>query len=125
MNNQFDYLDGEYATSNDFQRTPCGCTACIVPVGDFDRVSYFYGSGARFAANIATRRYGKPGTNRLNLTAAGAAANAIVIPATNSSPTATYRRSRPLQRADDDHVGHGDSAQRARGYCRCTRSMCA
>ena len=45
-------------------------------------MSYFYGSGQRFAAAIAGRRYGKPGTNRLNLTAAGGATNTIVIPAT-------------------------------------------
>jgi hypothetical protein len=43
-------------------------------------VSYFYGSGARFAAAINTQVYGKAGTNRLNLTATGAPTNAIVIP---------------------------------------------
>ena len=45
-------------------------------------MSYFYGSGQRFAAAVAGAPYGKPGTNRLNLTAAGGPTNAIVIPAT-------------------------------------------
>ena len=45
-------------------------------------VSYFYGSGNQFAATINTAVYGKPGTNRLNLTAAGAPTNAIVVPTT-------------------------------------------
>ena len=45
-------------------------------------MSYFYGSGNRFAATIAAAVYGKPGTNRLNLTAAGAPAGTITIPST-------------------------------------------
>ena len=45
-------------------------------------VSYFYGSGNRFAASIAAAVYGKPGTNRLNLAANGSATNTITIPAT-------------------------------------------
>ena len=52
------------------------------PWGISASVSYFYGSGNRFTAAIATAVYGKPGTNRLNLTAAGGPTNAIVIPAT-------------------------------------------
>ena len=53
-----------------------------MPWGVSASVSYFYGSGNRFAASIAAAVYGKPGTNRLNLTAAGAPTNTIVIPAT-------------------------------------------
>ena len=53
-------------------------------------MSYFYGSGQRFAAAIAGAPYGKPGTNRLNLTAAGGATNA------------------------DRHSGDGDARQRRR-----------
>ena len=53
-----------------------------MPWGISTSVLYFYGSGARFAAAINTAVYGKPGTNRLNLTAAGAPTNAIVIPQT-------------------------------------------
>jgi len=82
QNNQFDYLDGEYATSTDFQKnTLRAWTLYRLPWGISTSVSYFYGSGARFAATINTAVYGKPGTNRLNLTATGAPTNAIVIPA--------------------------------------------
>lgn len=83
QNNQFNYLDGEYATSTDFQKnTLRAWTLYRLPFGVSASVSYFYGSGARFAAAIAAAVYGKPGTNRLNLTAAGAPTNAIVIPTT-------------------------------------------
>jgi hypothetical protein len=83
QNNQFDYLDGEYATSTDFQRHTARMYALYrAPWGISTSASYFYGSGSRYAATINTAVYGKPGTNRLNLTAAGAATNAIVIPAT-------------------------------------------
>jgi hypothetical protein len=81
QNNQFDYLNGEYATSVDFQRNTLRLHALYrAPWGISTAVSYFYGSGNRFAASIAGSPYGKPGTNRLNLTAAGGATNPIVIP---------------------------------------------
>ena len=38
-------------------------------------------SGNRYSASIATAPYGKTGSNRLNLTAAGGATSAITIPA--------------------------------------------
>jgi hypothetical protein len=83
QNNQFDYLTGEYANSTDLQdHTLRLWTLYRFPLGISASVSYFYGSGQRFAAAIAGAPYGKPGTNRLNLTAAGGATNAIVIPAT-------------------------------------------
>jgi hypothetical protein len=83
QNNQFDYLNGEYGTSTDFQRNTVRVwTLYRMPFGVSASVSYFYGSGQRFAAAIAAAPYGKPGTNRLNLTAAGAPTNAIVIPET-------------------------------------------
>ena len=83
QNNQFDYLDGEYATSTDYQKNTLRLYGLYrFPFGISASVSYFYGSGNRFAANIAAAVYGKPGTNRLNLTAAGTPTNAIVIPAT-------------------------------------------
>jgi hypothetical protein len=44
-------------------------------------VSYFYGSGNRFADSIATAPYGKTGTNRLNLAGNGGAEPSITIPA--------------------------------------------
>src|SRR6185503_6536587 len=82
QNNQFDYLDGEYATSTDYQKNTLRMFGLYrFPFGISASVSYFYGSGNRFAANIAAAVYGKPGTNRLNLTAAGTPTNAIVIPA--------------------------------------------
>ena len=83
QNNQFDYLTGEYANSTDLQdHTLRLWTLYRFPLGISASVSYFYGSGQRFAATIAGAPYGKPGTNRLNLTAAGGPTNAIVIPAT-------------------------------------------
>jgi hypothetical protein len=83
QNNQFDYLTGEYANSTDLQdHTLRLWTLYRFPLGISASVSYFYGSGQRFAAGIAGAPYGKPGTNRLNLTAAGGATNAIVIPTT-------------------------------------------
>jgi len=84
QNNQFDYLNGEYATSTDFQRSTARLWGMYrFPFDISASVSYFYGSGNRFAATIATSPYGKVGTNRLNLTSAGGAAATINIPATN------------------------------------------
>ncbi len=83
QNNQFDYLDGEYATSTDYQKNTLRAWTLIkMPWGINTSVSYFYGSGQRFAATIAAAPYGKPGTNRLNLTAAGGATLPITIPET-------------------------------------------
>src|SRR5207247_3094672 len=83
QNNQFDYLDGEYATSTDFQKNTLRLWSLYrLPWDISASVSYFYGSGNRFAASIAGSPYGKPGTNRLNLTAAGGATSPIVLPTT-------------------------------------------
>jgi Carboxypeptidase regulatory-like domain len=81
-NNPFNYLDGEWATSQDFQRNTVRLWGLMQwPLGFSTSVTYFYGSGNRFNNSIATQPYGKPGTNRLNLTATGASTNAITIPA--------------------------------------------
>src|SRR4029077_8662827 len=81
-NNPFDYLDGEWATSQDFQRNTIRMWGLMqLPWGINTSVTYFYGSGNRFPASIATQPFGKPGTNRLNLSAAGGASPAITIPA--------------------------------------------
>jgi len=81
-NNQFDYLDGEYATSGNFQRNTLRVwTIYQLPMGFSAALSYGYGSGNRSNATIATAPFGKTGSNRLNLTAAGGATSAIVIPA--------------------------------------------
>jgi hypothetical protein len=80
-NNPFDYLDGEYATSADFQRNTLRMWALYrLPWGISTSVAYFYGSGNRFNATISGTPYGKTGSNRLNLSNTGGAANAIVIP---------------------------------------------
>src|SRR5262249_34920480 len=80
--NPFNYLDGEYATSLDFQRNTVRMwTLYQFPWGIATSVSYFYGSGNRFNASIATTPYGKPGTNRLNLANNGGASTTIVVPA--------------------------------------------
>jgi hypothetical protein len=81
-NNPFDYLDGEYATSTEFQRNTIRAWGLYqFPWGIATSVSYFYGSGNRFNATIAATPYGKTGNNRLNLTNTGGAANTITIPA--------------------------------------------
>ena len=81
-NNPFDYLSGEYATSTEFQRnTIRAWTLYQMPWGLSTSVSYFYGSGNRFAASISATPYGKTGTNRLNATATGGAAATIIVPA--------------------------------------------
>ena len=81
-NNPFDYLDGEWATSVDFQRNTLRIWGLMELPWKFNAsVTYFYGSGNRFNNSIATQPFGKPGTNRLNLTATGGATNAITIPA--------------------------------------------
>ncbi len=75
-NNPFDPLEGEWATSTDFQRhTARLYTTVELPFAVTVSAIYQYGSGNRFQTTIATVPYGKPGTNRLN---AGAP---ITIPA--------------------------------------------
>ena len=54
QNNQFDYLNGEYANSTDLQNHTLRLwTLYRLPYGISASVSYFYGSGQRFAASIA------------------------------------------------------------------------
>ena len=80
-NNQFDYLDGEYATSTNFQRhTVRVWSVYEMPWGFSVSGSYSYGSGNRFNATIPTAPFGKPGQNRLNLTAAGGPTATITVP---------------------------------------------
>ncbi|MGE0361158.1 MAG: carboxypeptidase regulatory-like domain-containing protein [Vicinamibacterales bacterium] len=67
-NNPFDPLDGEWATSTDFQRhTARVYTTVELPLAISVSAIYQYGSGSRYQTTIATVPYGKPGTNRLNL----------------------------------------------------------
>jgi hypothetical protein len=81
-NNQFDYIDGEVATSTTFQRNTVRVWGLVeLPWGISTSVAYGYGSGNRFSATVSTVPYGKPGSNRLNLTAAGGASPAITVPA--------------------------------------------
>jgi hypothetical protein len=81
-NNPFNYVDGEYATSNAFQRNTVRTYAMYqLPHGFATSVTYFYGSGNLYSASISATPYGKTGTNRLNLTNAGGAAATITIPA--------------------------------------------
>jgi hypothetical protein len=80
-NNQFDYLDGEYATSTAFQRNTVRVWGVYeMPWGLLTSASYSYGSGNRFNATIPTAPFGKPGQNRLNLTASGGPATTITVP---------------------------------------------
>jgi len=80
-NNPFDYLNGEWATSVDFQRNTVRTWALAqLPLGINASVSYFYGSGNRFNATVATAPYGKTGNNRLNLAGNGGPSTTIVIP---------------------------------------------
>ncbi|MBZ5556507.1 MAG: TonB-dependent receptor [Acidobacteriia bacterium] len=81
-NNPFNYVDGEYATSNAFQRNTVRTYAMYqLPYGFSTSVTYFYGSGNLYSASISATPYGKTGTNRLNLTNAGGTAATITIPA--------------------------------------------
>lgn len=81
-NNPFDYLNGEWATSQDFQRnTVRTWMLAQLPFGINASASYFYGSGNRFNDVIATAPYGKTGNNRLNLAGNGGSEPTIVIPA--------------------------------------------
>jgi hypothetical protein len=80
-NNPFDYLDGEYATSTDFQRNTVRMWGLYqLPWGFSTSVSYFYGSGNRYNATISGTPYGKTGSNRLNLSNTGGPAASITIP---------------------------------------------
>ena len=79
-NNPFDYL--ETGTSTDFQRNTVRMwTLYQFPWGISTSVSYFYGSGNRFAAGISASPYGKTGTNRINLSNTGGPAATITVPA--------------------------------------------
>jgi hypothetical protein len=81
-NNPFDYTDGEYATSQAFQRHTLRTYAMYqAKWGLATSITYSYGSGNRYGASISATPYGKTGTNRLNLTNAGGAAATIIIPA--------------------------------------------
>jgi len=80
-NNPFAYLGDEWATSTDYQHHTVRLWGLLqLPWGFNTSVTYFYGSGNRFNDSISTAPYGKPGTNRLNLTATGGATLPIVIP---------------------------------------------
>ena len=52
-----------------------------LPWGFQASATYSFGSGNRFNATIPTTPFGKPGQNRLNLTATGGAATTITVPA--------------------------------------------
>ncbi len=81
-NNPFDYIDGEYATSQAFQRHTLRTYAMYqAKWGLSTSVTYSYGSGNRYNASISGTPFGKTGTNRLNLTNSGGPAATIVIPA--------------------------------------------
>ena len=70
QNNQFDYLDGEYATSQEYQKNTLRLYGLYrFPWGISASMSYSR-LGDQFARRLPPP-FGKPGTNRLNLTAAG------------------------------------------------------
>jgi hypothetical protein len=80
-NNPFNPVDGEYATAAAFQRHTVRSYAMYqMRWGIAASLVYSYGSGNLYGASISAAPYGKTGTNRLNLTNAGGATNAIVIP---------------------------------------------
>jgi hypothetical protein len=95
-NNQFDYLDGEWARSTDFQRHTVRMNGLYRLPWDFSvSALYFYGSGNPSATSIATSPYGKPGTNRLNIGApivvAAAGADRFIGPAVIATGTVIPR----------------------------------
>jgi hypothetical protein len=81
-NNPFNYLDGEWARSTNFQRSTLrGWLSYDLPWAFSVSASYSYGSGNPFAATISTNPYGGSVINRLNLASGGGATNAITVPA--------------------------------------------
>jgi len=81
-NNPFDYVGGEYATSQAFQRNTVRVYSMYqMRWGLATSVTYSYGSGNLYGASISATPYGKTGTNRLNLANNGGPAATIVIPA--------------------------------------------
>ena len=81
-NNPFDYVNGEYATSTNFQRnTLRGWATYELPFQASVSATYSYGSGNRYGATISTNPYGGTVTNRLNLASGGGASTAITVPA--------------------------------------------
>ena len=126
QNNQFDYLTGEYANSTDLPGSHAApLDAVSLPARDLRERVVLLRIGPAIRREHLRRPYGKPGTNRLNLTAAGGATNAIVIPTTATLANGDVidiasrfegrRRSRPARRF------------RATRWsaCRCTRWICA
>jgi hypothetical protein len=80
-NNPFNYLDGEYATSTQFQRNTLRAWANYELPWEFAiSGTYAYGSGNPSAALIASNPYGGTVSNRLNLGANGIAVPSIVVP---------------------------------------------
>jgi hypothetical protein len=80
-NNPFDYLDAEYATSTQFQRSTLrGWANYELPLDFAVSATYSYGSGNRYAALIAANPYGGTVSNRLNLGANGVSVPSIVVP---------------------------------------------
>ncbi len=65
--NQFNYLNGEWARSTDFQKHTVRAYALyLLPKGFSISPILYYGSGNYFASSISTTAFGE-GTNRLNL----------------------------------------------------------
>ena len=117
-NNPFDYLDGEV---RDVDRVPAQHRSApgrsISCRGVFRRACRsFYGSGQPVRGQRSRqRRTARPGTNRLNRQ-----------PPAGVADHHRFRRRLP-DRFNGPAVitsGHGDSAQRARRVCRCTRWTC-
>jgi hypothetical protein len=68
-NNQFNYLDGEWARSTDFQRHTVRLHALYQLPWDVSVSGlYYFGSGNRFQTSLSQVTFGE-GTNRLNLAA--------------------------------------------------------
>ena len=103
-NNPFDYLDGEWATSAGIPAQHGPHVLPDVPDAagaSAPSVTYFYGSGNRFARRISATPYGKTGTNRLNLTN---------YRRRRGQHRHSGGRRRPIRRTGGDHLGHGDPA---------------
>jgi hypothetical protein len=66
-NNQFD-LDGDYSTTNFYQRHTLRGNAVVTLPWDVSLSGIFlYGSGNAFGTTVVGTPYNKPGTNRLNI----------------------------------------------------------
>ena len=126
QNNPFDYLDGEYATSTDYQQqhaAPLG--ALSLPVGHLGQRVVLLRLGEPVRGGIAAAVYGKPGHQPSESDRRRRRDQPDRHPGHGDAGQRRRHRDRqPVPRTVDDQFRRHDSAQRAARGCRCTRWIC-